>query len=185
MLLADFGLTLEVDARAVGVDAALLEAAFGAEGAAEDSPSKLLEAISTLAGKRGLSYLVLDRFHDIAIDILARWLDQPCSTTEDWEQRLVVAASLADTRPELWRCVACALRTVADIFKLHLHIHCTVSVQTEPSGSSRLRNYLQHPSRAPTSTTCRLPSSRSCRQPDCQSPCMVAHSSQKAHDRSC
>lgn len=105
LLLADFGLDLEVDARAAGVDAALLEAAFGTEKPAEELPSKLLDAVSVLAGKRGLSALVLERFHDVAIDILARWLDQPCATVEDWEQRLVVAAGLADTRPDLWRWV--------------------------------------------------------------------------------
>lgn len=103
MLLAGFGLAQEVDARAAGVDAALIEAAFDTEPSTEELPSKLLDAVSTLAGKRGLSALVLDHFHDLAIDILARWLDQPCTTVEDWEQRLVVAASLADIRPELWR----------------------------------------------------------------------------------
>lgn len=84
----------------------LIEVAFNpSPNDPEDLSSKVLDCVSSLAGKRGLSDFVLDRFRLVTIDVLARWLDRPCDAVEDWEQRLAVAAGLADTRPELWRCV--------------------------------------------------------------------------------
>jgi hypothetical protein len=44
---------------------------------------------------------VLERFAPLALDIVARWLDDT-PTTETWEARLAVLAALAETRPDIW-----------------------------------------------------------------------------------
>jgi hypothetical protein len=44
---------------------------------------------------------VTKRFAPLALDILARWLDDAPAAAV-WEARLAVLASLAEPRPDLW-----------------------------------------------------------------------------------
>jgi hypothetical protein len=70
-------------------------------GASPSIPA-LLDGLSLLAAFEGISELVLREFQDIALDLLARWLDTTDLTAAQWEQRLVILASLGDLRPDLW-----------------------------------------------------------------------------------
>jgi hypothetical protein len=68
----------------------------------------LLKELSLLATNQGLSYHVLSEFKEVALDVLARWLDigDEQLTVQQWESRLVILAEMSDLRPDLWRYVA-------------------------------------------------------------------------------
>jgi hypothetical protein len=57
-----------------------------------------------IAGVPGAAEPVFRRFAPLALDIVARWLDDHPSQ-EGWEARLAVLAALAEPRPDLWRYV--------------------------------------------------------------------------------
>jgi hypothetical protein len=99
-------LALELGARtarlAVDLGGAALPpaiAAFANPSASPAAPSQLLSELAGLASTPGTS--VLERFAPLALDIVARWLDDT-PTTETWEARLAVLAALAETRPDIW-----------------------------------------------------------------------------------
>jgi hypothetical protein len=67
------------------------------------SYSELLDALSLLAATEGLSEYVIFEFRELALDLLARWLDLDTSDEIDWERRLSLLAALGELRQNLWR----------------------------------------------------------------------------------
>jgi midasin len=63
----------------------------------------LLEALSHLAAVGGVAELILNRFRPLALDLLARWLENSSNVEfELWERRLCVIAAFC-VAPDLWR----------------------------------------------------------------------------------
>lgn len=69
---------------------------------ATQSPSDLLDALSLLVAIDGISDQVIQVFEPILLDLCARWLGLGTVMDEEWEQRLILMASLASLRPDLW-----------------------------------------------------------------------------------
>jgi len=70
------------------------------------SASDLLDGLSILASCEGVSNEVSVCFHEVLLDLLARWLEQIDGIDLlEWERRLTVMAMLPEIRPELWRFV--------------------------------------------------------------------------------
>ncbi|KLT40914.1 hypothetical protein CC85DRAFT_321131 [Cutaneotrichosporon oleaginosum] len=61
----------------------------------------LLHELATIAAVPGAAEPVFRRFAPLALDIVARWLDDHPSQ-KVWEARLSVLAALAEPRPDLW-----------------------------------------------------------------------------------
>jgi hypothetical protein len=40
-------------------------------------------------------------------DLIARWLSQPPSTTEDWEKKVFILSELVEVAEEIWESVLC------------------------------------------------------------------------------
>lgn len=75
-----------------------------AEGQDQASGAYLLRELAAIAEVPGAAEPVFRRFAPLALDIVARWLED-LPSQEGWEARLAVLASLAEPRPDLWRYV--------------------------------------------------------------------------------
>lgn len=75
-----------------------------AEGQDQASGAYLLRELAAIAEVPGAAEPVFRRFAPLALDIVARWLED-LPSQDSWEARLAVLASLAEPRPDLWRYV--------------------------------------------------------------------------------
>lgn len=74
----------------------------GAQGQVQVSGGYLLGELAAIAEVPGAAEPVFRCFAPLALDIVARWL-QDLPSQASWEARLAVLASLAEPRPDLWR----------------------------------------------------------------------------------
>jgi len=102
-LCSDIGITDSGSASRSGLPDSLVQAAFA------DDPSKvqldqLFPALSHLAAQPGIQDLIVRHYGPVLLQITSSWLeDLNGLAAEALESRLFVVASLAATRPDMWR----------------------------------------------------------------------------------